>query len=337
MINKLKWEELSKRCLRANDDLQNIHTPYELCEEIISKIDFNNKSVLVLFNFEFVYKLLEKGIKDITLYTHSSYKKQICDKLSIKNIYKQELSKLNMKFDVVIGNPPFNNDKSTNKKANMGFYNSFVDTARKLSKQHVYLVGPVSYLYKSKDKGIYELNTTEAFTNIALPICWVKIDSNKKQNTFVDKSILYKPYKIEDSIARRYVGNTGTIDTGVSLYSKLLTDVKQNDNDVEIHTSINKIKYTNNADAIKVFKNDNSYGYWRIIWTMMEKNLERTKIIGPNELINHTVFKKIVCGSKKEAENIQKYLQGKQCTDIIDNVRKATSLTKKDLLYIKDY
>jgi hypothetical protein len=206
-----------------------------------------------------------------------------------------------------------------------------------LSKQDVYLVGPVSYLYKSKDKGIIELNVTEAFPNISLPICWVKIDSNQKQNTFVDNTIKYKQYNIEDSIAKRYVGNTGTIDTGVSKYSKLLTEEKLNNNDVGIHTSINKIKYTNSQDAIKVFKKDNSYGYWRIVWTMMEKDLTKTKIVGPNELINHTVFKKIICTSEEEAKNIQKYLQQDTCTDIINNVRKATSLTKKDLLYIKDY
>jgi len=275
----------------GKDDTQNIFTPPELCREMLSQIKFKgSEKVLVLYNLEFALILnKEFGLPASNIYIYTNSKtKQVFSKYGFEVLYFEDtlgIKSIDMKFDIVIGNPPFNKDEFTNKKANRSFYLSFVDKARKLSHNKVLMIGPTSYLYKSKNKGIVKLIETKLFYNIHLPISWVVIDPNINVNTFVDNNIKYQKLELNQSLAKLYVGNTGTKDTGINLYSKVLTEQKMNDDDVAIHTSINKIKYTNDKKAIEVFKKENSYGHWRVVWTMMGKNLRKSTSTTKEDLL----------------------------------------------------
>ena len=89
-------------------DIDSHFTPPELCQEILDKICVTDKKILT-FNFEFVLTLMYKYNVDksnITLVSSNDIVKKICEKSGVKCIDTMET---NVKFDVVVGNPPFKN------------------------------------------------------------------------------------------------------------------------------------------------------------------------------------------------------------------------------------
>ena len=108
-INMKKIEIMSQD---GNVNVGGKFTPAELCQEILDKIDVVDKKILT-FNVEFVLTLVHKyNVKkpNITIYTDDNIIRGICERCGIKCIDTMEP---NMKFDVVIGNPPFKNGNET--------------------------------------------------------------------------------------------------------------------------------------------------------------------------------------------------------------------------------
>ena len=92
-----------------------IHTPRELCKEITSKIDVQNRNILVLYNIEFVLTLVydfDVDPNNITFLSDHTSKSLYVSMTGVKSIITN-LEATQMKFDVVIGNPPykFGNEK----------------------------------------------------------------------------------------------------------------------------------------------------------------------------------------------------------------------------------
>lgn len=88
----------------------NIHTPLPLVHEILDNIPNleQHKSILVLFNLEFVISLLYNyNINSEKLFYYSDHPfKTKCAKALGVSVFTN-LEQINMKFDVVVGNPPF--------------------------------------------------------------------------------------------------------------------------------------------------------------------------------------------------------------------------------------
>jgi hypothetical protein len=108
MNKRLKLFELLKR--ESNtlfENSHNVHTPKALTDEVLSKIDIKNKSILVMFNVEFVITLIETYNvlpENIVFYSDHENKTNLVNRFSVK--YVSTLEK-DMKFDVVVGNPPY--------------------------------------------------------------------------------------------------------------------------------------------------------------------------------------------------------------------------------------
>jgi hypothetical protein len=91
-----------------------VHTPKGLVEEILSKIELENKTVLVLFNIEFVISLVYTyGVspENITFYSDHDNKTLMAERFGVK--YCTSLDNL-MKFDVIVSNPPYDRGIKTN-------------------------------------------------------------------------------------------------------------------------------------------------------------------------------------------------------------------------------
>lgn len=126
--NKL-WKWLKENSVSKYDGAHSIHTPKKLTYETISKLDIANKDIFVLFNVEFVVTLLEKGVRadNITFLSDHSNKKILMDKLGIKYIMRDMNTE--KKFDVVIGNPPYQDDSTGESTKTTNLYVPFFHKA----------------------------------------------------------------------------------------------------------------------------------------------------------------------------------------------------------------
>lgn len=99
-------------------NLQSFHTPYDLCEKMISKTDVKGKSILVLFNIEFVKVLIEKFgvhssnitfLADCRLESEMTTKTFHVNNIVVHNIedIQEALKNMGKTFDLCFSNPPY--------------------------------------------------------------------------------------------------------------------------------------------------------------------------------------------------------------------------------------
>lgn len=135
----------------------NIATPYTLCNEMLDQIpDMNNKDILVLFNPEFLMACLKRWpAAKITMITGSMEAFCIQNESGFCGVERMHLANpfnidefnrrvLNMKkFDVVIGNPPYQDPN--NKRSPL--WQKFVKKSFDLTKDsgHISLIHPSSW------------------------------------------------------------------------------------------------------------------------------------------------------------------------------------------------
>ena len=103
-------------------------TPLDLISEITNDIAVNsNNSILVFFTIEWALYLKSIGYTDITVSANDSIVANICKLRGLKYIdtFDLENSK-NMKFDVIVGNPPFQSDGNN---GSHGLWQKFVALA----------------------------------------------------------------------------------------------------------------------------------------------------------------------------------------------------------------
>jgi hypothetical protein len=109
-------ESLNKIYLNSKVN-HNILTPLQLCNEMINSINHLDGDILVISNLEFLIILKQKNVNLSNLYyaTDCELKKKVAITLgiNINNIVKLQYNKeveidIDMKFDIVIQNPPYN-------------------------------------------------------------------------------------------------------------------------------------------------------------------------------------------------------------------------------------
>lgn len=114
------FDELSK------NDTQYVFTPPRLIRKMMGKITFSpNSKVLVWYNVEFlIYLVKEIGLSPKNIYIYTNTKdKLILEKQGYNVVYQDQvnLDKVgmeykDMKFDLILGNPPFSKNKKEPKK-----------------------------------------------------------------------------------------------------------------------------------------------------------------------------------------------------------------------------
>jgi hypothetical protein len=96
-------------------------TPFEIIRKMVSKTSLNDKHILVLFNIEFLHVLIdEQGVspQHITFIADNKIEKLCANKIFKVQSYclsdytvpalNKLIAGINMKFDLVFSNPPYN-------------------------------------------------------------------------------------------------------------------------------------------------------------------------------------------------------------------------------------
>ena len=120
---KIDFRTRFKEGLQPLDTGHNIHTPFSLCDNILKNIKPNsNQKFGILYTLGFAITLIEDfGIdpKNIWLFGDSPEKKKIANHLGINYNSINVLQEINMKFDIVLTNPPYQDE---NKKSIVMFH-----------------------------------------------------------------------------------------------------------------------------------------------------------------------------------------------------------------------
>jgi hypothetical protein len=141
---KLLFDKLGK------NDTQNVFTPPRLIRRMLSKIKFtSNSKILVWYNIEFlVYLVKEIGLSQKNIYIYTNTKdKLILKKQGYNVIFQEEINfdninnELNeMKFDVVLGNPPFQKNLKSGYKSVDNPWAKFIYLSSQLVTNNGYII-----------------------------------------------------------------------------------------------------------------------------------------------------------------------------------------------------
>lgn len=146
-------ETVIKRILSMSADSHDIFTPFKLCNEIIEKIPSLDGKILVVSNLEFVYNMISNGVDKDNLYfaTPCPIKKRAAiawvpesNIIIYNNVIAEE--DINMKFDVVVGNPPYQYGHGSNRT----LYHKFYELAISKSNKYVAFIAPTTWLTSRK-------------------------------------------------------------------------------------------------------------------------------------------------------------------------------------------
>lgn len=214
------YKAIKERAVKFTD-CHDVHTPRELVDEILVQIPLTGK-ILVLFNVEFVTSLVydfNVDPKNIVFYSDSVFKSKMMKRVGAFIITTLDT---NMKFDVIVGNPPFqdgNRDDEANK-----VWPKFVKRAYELLADGgtVALITPTGWMQPTADigKGTGK-NSFSIFKDIFLKenLILANIDSDTIRNTYfkgVGSTFSYYIFqKGKYSGNTTFITSTGTISVDI--------------------------------------------------------------------------------------------------------------------------
>ena len=321
-------------------------TPPELCQEILDKIDVTDKTILT-FNIEFVLTLIFKYNVDrsnITIYTVNEQVKNICKSSGVKCIDTMEPS---MKFDVVVGNPPFNDSQSL--KNNTGNYMSsskrlhltFIDKALQMS-GNVVMIAPVrgwwvgkhkaNHAEKYSQQGLYlvedkGLPFEGVFTGeigvfyFNKDVEFIRDDFGQKDplsNSIVDQYVMHSmagertPNSLKDEL----------LDGGQ--YKVILTSMQDG--------------YTNDDNLFE----DKSRGNWRVGFNHNGNKGGkgvfggRIQVVAPTDYLSLSMSC-LVVSCEKEAQEVCDYLMSDEIIKLMCDIKVSCTNSKYHMSFIKPY
>jgi len=329
-----------------------VYVPFELANKIVSSLHpdkYNNILIINALNGTIPLMLKERfpdaNIKCAECF---DYFVPFLTKIGFEVIMWETLKKgSKMKFDVVIGNPPFND--SQNEKANTGNYVSaskklhltFIDKSLDLASE-VHIVAPVRgwFVGKNKNKNFtkYLKKGLYLIENIGMPfdnavtgeIGVFHFNKNKsfvndgfEQTNPLDYSITDQ-YKMYTMVGKRTPGSLKEELLAAGTYRVILTSAN--------------IKYTNNNNLFS----DPSRGNWRVAFNHNGNKTGnsiyggKVQVAAPSDYLSMSMCCFVV-ESEEVARNICKYLMSDAITDLMRRIKVSCTNSKYHMSFVPSY
>lgn len=159
-------QELDRTLKKISFVRRGMFVPLRMTEEMIDKVGApKDASIFVMFSYEMIPVLREMGYDNLYLYVDKikPHVHGLCNKYNVKLV--EALEDLDMKFDVVIGNPPYQN--SANAAKNNKLWKTFTDKAVELQPNVIAFVTPNS-AFKDVDSNGKRVRATMSKNNYGL-------------------------------------------------------------------------------------------------------------------------------------------------------------------------
>lgn len=201
----------------GKNDTQNVFTPPRLIRRMLSRLHFtSNTKVLVWYNVEFlVYLVKEIGLSPENIYIYTNTQdKLILERQGYNVVYQKDIDfdnisnvLNNMKFDIIVGNPPYQDTSADRKKfnqlGNKKLWKMFLSKSSELVEYGGYISMLVPQAVTkstnfgkpgdaiSKMKGVQvlqiETNQEEFFNGVGIKICFITFKkTNEHQSAIVN-------------------------------------------------------------------------------------------------------------------------------------------------------
>ena len=243
-----------------------------------------------------------------------------------------------MKFDVVVGNPPYNsNDTQRDNKAHRGqgdnLAKKFMLKSIELCTGHIAMIMPYGNTYSSSiakyyhKSGLYNITRTK-FESISQTVGIYFFNRQAVVDNVIDdfnielaipKNNIAKYYHIQPGCLNRQDYEHLTFDTG----------------SYKIYITTAVIRYTDDIKLVTDLK-DRTFGNWRVIvnTTASQDNIGKILIAEPTAYLSKSVNAFIV-GNEQEAIKLQSYLSQPFVNKIMKQVKATSSNSAKYFKYIK--
>jgi methylase of polypeptide subunit release factors len=356
---EINWSEFS------NQSAGDVITPKDCVEHIIQDLPIKSfKSVLdPACGFgEMIIGLVNKGYKG---------KIFICDKsmlnikitlkrlklLNIDNFeyflynsisqYEEKIKEKDMKFDIILTNPPYNSDDTTDrgKDLNSNVRGQGDNLAKKftylnlnLLNEHGHMVSIMPYGNRTysdsmaehyKKNGLYKIdNVSDYFPNVKTSPCAFYFDKEKYIDEIEDNFKIHNLTVPLNNIGKIFKNQPGHLNR--QQYENELKDSGKFK--IVVTTSIQK--YTDDETIVYKMK-DQTRGNWRVVFNCTTSIGKWGKIIveGPQSILSKSVHC-LICNSEKQANDLKEYLESTKVKDLLSIVKLNSCNSKKFLKYI---